>query len=104
MGVSDRRPDGSIDADLVVKIADAKARLSELVQRAEAGERVVIARGTVAVVELRPVPSPRSPIGLYQEIAGPVDMDALHGALDEGWSKRELDDFEGDLDAELTAK
>lgn len=103
MGASERPADGSIDADLVVKIAEAKSRLSELIQRAEAGERVVIARGATAVVELRPVPSARSPIGLYREIAGSVDMTALHDALDKGWSARELDDFEGDLDEEMRA-
>ena len=104
MGASERPANGSIEADLVVKIAEAKSRLSELIQRAESGERVVISRGAIAVVELRPVSPPRSPIGLYQEIAGPLDMDALHDALDEGWSERELDDFEGDLDEELRAK
>ena len=31
-------------------------------------------------------------------------MHALHDALDEGWSERELDDFEGDLDEELRAR
>jgi|GEM_PF-3570045 len=104
MGTSERPLDDSIEADLVVKIAEAKSRLSELIQRAEAGERVVISRGATAVVELRPIASVRSPIGVYQEIAGSVDMDALHDALDKGWSQQELDDFEGDLDAELRAR
>ena len=94
-------PGDSGGEDLVVKIAEAKARLSELVQRAEAGERVVIARGSKAVVELRPVAAPRSPIGLYGELAGPIDLDALHAALDEAWSGQDLDDFEGELDGEL---
>lgn len=101
MGASERPSGGIADGDVVVKIADAKARLSELIQRAEAGERVVIARGNKAVVELRPVSDSRSPIGLYTELAGPLDMEALHAALDDGWSEEELDDFEGDLDREL---
>lgn len=104
MGASKRVPEAPIEADLVVKIAEAKARLSELVQRAQAGERVVISRGATPVVELRPVSPARSPIGLYRELVGPIDMAALHEALDEGWSERELDDFEGDLDEELRAK
>ena len=104
MGASEQPPGGSIEADLVVKIAEAKSRLSELVQRAEAGERVLISRGPTPVFELRPVSSAHSPIGLYQEIAGPLDMAALHEALDEGWSDRELDEFEGDLDEELRAR
>jgi len=103
MGISDRSSEDPLEADLVVKVAEAKSRLSELIQRAEAGERVVISRGSKAVVELRPVGSARSPIGLYQEIAGSVDMAALHDALDKGWSEQELDDFEGDLDDEMRA-
>ena len=38
-----------------VNIADAKARLSELVARAEAGEQVVLARAGKAVVTLTPI-------------------------------------------------
>ncbi len=37
-----------------MNIAEAKAKLSELVARAEAGEEVVIARDGVPVVTLRP--------------------------------------------------
>ena len=101
MGASGTPPSGAADGDVVVKIADAKARLSELIQRAEAGERVIIARGDDPVVELRPVPRPRSPIGLYTDLAGPVDMDRLHAEMDDGWSGSDLDDFEGDLEREL---
>ena len=104
MSASEQPSEDSAGADLVVKIAEAKSRLSELIQRAEAGERVVIARGATAVVELRPVASVRSPIGLYQELAGAVDMDALHDSLDRGWSEKELDDFEGDLDEEMRVR
>ena len=100
----ERPSNGHVDADLTVKIAEAKSWLSELVQRAEAGERVVICRGSKAVVELRPVAPARSPIGLYREIAGPVDLAALHDALDAGWSDADLDDFEGDLDEELRTR
>lgn len=104
MSHSNNYANESADPDLIVKIADAKARLSELIQRAEAGERVVIARGATAVVELRPVRPQRSPIGLYQALGGDVDMDALHAAIDEGWSEQDLDEFEGDLDDELRSR
>ena len=104
MDVPKPPPDDAVDADLTVRIAEAKSRLSELVRRAEAGERVVICRGSKAVIELRPVAPARSPIGLYREIAGPVDLAALHDALDAGWSVADLDDFEGDLDEELSAR
>jgi prevent-host-death family protein len=39
-------------------VAEAKNRLSELIDRALAGEGVVITRGGQPVVELRPVPPP----------------------------------------------
>lgn len=39
-----------------MNIAEAKAKLSELVARAEAGEEVVIARDGVPVVIMRPAP------------------------------------------------
>lgn len=101
MSAPETPPSGAIGADVVVKVADAKARLSELIQRAEAGERVIISRGDNAVVELRPVPRSRSPVGLYVDLAGPVDMDRLHAELDAGWSEGELDELEGDLEREL---
>ena len=40
----------------VVNIHDAKTRLSQLVARAERGERITIARGGTPVAELGPVP------------------------------------------------
>ena len=41
-----------------MNIAEAKAKLSELVARAEAGEEVIIARDGVPVVVVRPAPKP----------------------------------------------
>ena len=41
---------------LVVKVGDAKTRLSELLARVEAGEEVVIARGDRPVARLLPMP------------------------------------------------
>jgi antitoxin (DNA-binding transcriptional repressor) of toxin-antitoxin stability system len=45
-----------------INLADAKAHLSELVARAEAGERVQISRRGHPVVELRAVARPRKSI------------------------------------------
>jgi prevent-host-death family protein len=45
-----------------INLADAKAHLSELVARAEAGERVQISRRGHPVVELRAVARPRKPV------------------------------------------
>ena len=45
-----------------VNLSDAKAHLSELVDRAEAGEEVTILRRGRAVAKLVPVDGPRKPI------------------------------------------
>jgi prevent-host-death family protein len=45
-----------------VNLADAKARLSELVERAEAGETVRITRRGKPVAQLTRVAAPRKPI------------------------------------------
>ena len=43
---------------LTVEIGEAKVRLSELVARVEAGEKIVIARGRKPVAWLIPLPRP----------------------------------------------
>ena len=45
-----------------INLAEAKSHLSELVARAEAGERVQISRRGEPVVELRAVARPRKPV------------------------------------------
>jgi prevent-host-death family protein len=47
-----------------VNLADAKARLSELVERAEAGDTVCILRRGKPAAQLAPVRSPRKRISL----------------------------------------
>jgi prevent-host-death family protein len=58
----------TVDVAEVLNVHEAKARLSELLDRVERGETVVIARRNKPVAELRPVPPPaekkRRPIGL----------------------------------------
>ena len=46
-------------SDVVVNIHDAKTRLSQLVARAERGERILIARAGKAVALLGPAPRSR---------------------------------------------
>lgn len=62
-----------------VNLAEAKARLSELIDRALAGEEVVISRRDVPVIRLVPEPrhDGRSLLGLFrkQVVLGP-DFDA----------------------------
>jgi prevent-host-death family protein len=52
-----------------VNLAEAKARLSELIDRALAGEEIVISRRDVPVVRLIPEPSHdgRSLVGLFRK-------------------------------------
>jgi len=45
-----------------VNIAEAKAHLSDLIARAEAGETILISRRGRPVVELRAIAQPRRPI------------------------------------------
>ena len=45
-----------------VNIAEAKAHLSDLIARAEAGETILITRRGRPVVELRAIQQPRQPI------------------------------------------
>lgn len=45
-----------------VKLADAKAHLSELISRVENGEEVVISKRGKAVARLTPVEKPRQPL------------------------------------------
>mgnify|MGYP000445096203 CR=1 FL=1 len=47
-----------------VNLADAKARLSELVDRVEAGETVEIRRRGKTVARLVPAPAPRQPLDI----------------------------------------
>lgn len=66
---------------VVVNVTEAKARLTELLQRAEAGERVLIARRNEPIVELRLIAARASdeprPFGLCAgEFRAPDDFDA----------------------------
>ncbi len=55
-----------------VKLADAKAHLSELVDRVEAGDSIDITRRGKAVARLAAIPRPRKP----------VDMGRLRALMD----------------------
>ena len=62
-----------------MNIAEAKARLSELVARAEAGEEVIIARGGKPVATLAPRSPGRSaaprPLGLWDHYGAAIPED-----------------------------
>ena len=60
-----------------MNVAEAKAKLSELIARAEAGEKVIIARDGVPAVVLTPAvaqrPMEKRPIGFLSHL-GPVEI------------------------------
>jgi len=73
-----------------INIAEAKAKLSELIDRALAGEEIVIARAGKPLVQLTPVEQMtqrqpgllrdwRVPDDLFLEPADPEDLDAADG-------------------------
>jgi prevent-host-death family protein len=55
-----------------VNIHEAKTHLSRLLERAQAGEHIVIAKAGVPVAELTPIRPGRLRLGLYQ---GKLDID-----------------------------
>jgi prevent-host-death family protein len=57
-----------------VSLADAKARLSELVDRAEAGEPVTITRRGKAVAQITAVKQPKKPINAAALLAVTANM------------------------------
>lgn len=64
----------------IVTVHAAKTNLSKLIERAEAGEEIVIARGDQPAVKLLPVkPLPKREFGLYQGLAkiGPEFFEPL---------------------------
>jgi prevent-host-death family protein len=65
-----------------MNIAEAKAKLSELIARAEAGEQVVIARDGKPIVSLAPVqasaPATRR-LGLWDSVGGHIPEDLFLG-------------------------
>jgi prevent-host-death family protein len=89
------------EPDHIYKVAEAKAQLSELIARAEDGERVVIARGNEPAVMLVPIRPARRPLGILRHLIPGLDPDKIAKQLAEPYTEEELDAFEGDLDAEL---
>ena len=73
----------------IVNVHEAKTQLSRLLEAAEAGEDVVIARAGRPVVRLVPVRQARRKLGLMQgRFKVPDDFDAP-------LSEKDLDAFEG---------
>jgi prevent-host-death family protein len=65
-----------------INIAEAKAKLSELVARAEAGEEVVLARAGRAVATIQPVRRPKEGkrrLGVWEHLALDLPEDLFIG-------------------------
>ena len=72
----------------VITVHAAKTNLSKLIERAEAGEDIIIARGNDPVVKLVPVnPLTQRRFGLYKGLAkiGPEFFEPLPEAELQGW-------------------
>ena len=80
----------------MVNIAEAKAQLSELLDAATAGERVVICKRNEPVAEIRPVPARRTserPLGLAAESVTltPAFFDPLPESVLASFERPEID-------------
>jgi prevent-host-death family protein len=62
---------------LTVKVAEAKARLSELLAKAEAGEEVIISRGSDPIARLSPLRQDRDAARVVDEIKAARNSFAL---------------------------
>jgi prevent-host-death family protein len=62
-----------------MNIAEAKAKLSELVARAEAGEEVIIARDGKPVVALTPRARPARRLGVWDRYGAAIPEDLFLG-------------------------
>jgi prevent-host-death family protein len=90
----------SSNTTIQMNIAAAKAKLSELVVRAEAGEEVIIARDGKPVVTLTPKVQPRSAkrrIGVWDHLGSEIKDDLFVGpdadtaAAVEAWEAASID-------------
>lgn len=85
----------------IVKVADAKAHLSDLLARAEAGERIIIARGNDPIVELKALAPKRSIMGLGLTLFPELDEQKICRQAEEPWSETDLDDFDPAIDGKM---
>ena len=82
--MSDSLGDGDAETTAApVTISEFRARLAEMVGRAERGQEVVIARGRQPVAKLVPLRSkPRRRLGLLKQVMSPEDLAALTEAVE----------------------
>ena len=85
-------------ASAAVTVSEFRARLAEMIGRAERGEEVLIARGLMPVAKLVPLGNPRKRrLGLLKDMMGEEAIEALTAALDEPLPPHEQAALEGGL-------
>jgi len=79
---------------MLINISEAKAHLSDLVQRAAHGEEIVIAKNNLPFVELvayRPKPESKVILGLFKNHpAGDALREALDVNISDLWEENEI--------------
>jgi prevent-host-death family protein len=94
--------DSSVDGDAEstagpVTISEFRARLAEMIGRAERGQEVVIARGREPVAKLVPLRmKPRRRLGLLKQVMSPEDLAALTEAVEAPLSPADQAALEGE--------
>lgn len=90
--------------DKSVNIGEARAHLSELVQRAAAGEEIIIAKAGEPQAKLVPIePRKERPAGILAHLFTQAELDELNRYLEESIDKEEdWPEFYGDGDASLS--
>ncbi len=85
-------------ASAAVTVSEFRARLAEMIGRAERGEEVLIARGQMPVAKLVPLGSPRKRrLGVLKDLMSEEAIEALTAALDEPLPSHEQAALEGGL-------
>ncbi|HEY4712627.1 MAG TPA: type II toxin-antitoxin system prevent-host-death family antitoxin [Aquirhabdus sp.] len=79
---------------MLINISEAKAHLSDLVQRASQGEEIIIAKNNLPFVELvayRPKPESKVILGLFKNHpAGDALIKALDVNISDLWEENEI--------------
>ncbi|MEO1018168.1 MAG: type II toxin-antitoxin system prevent-host-death family antitoxin [Pseudomonadota bacterium] len=85
-----------------VTVSEFRAKLAEMVARAERGEEVVIARGTEPVAKLVPLKAKRQKrLGILKEMLSTTELEALREAVEKPLSAEDQAALEGELTDEL---
>jgi len=81
-----------------LNVAEAKAKLSELIERAEAGEEVIIARAGKPVVRLTAVTPADRKLGLFSHL-GPLPADVCDpDPLDAMYAEQSIEEDLAEID------